>query len=56
MKTQLAYRKSTKNTYVFDEVEAKPAVPSIIPTLYVRKDAFKNGCQLIIEVTIEVIE
>ena len=54
MKVQMAFRKTTKNTYVFDEVKAVDSAPSVVPTLYIRKEAF-NECPLKIEITIEVI-
>ncbi len=56
MKTTMIYRKSTKNTYVFDAASwDRQSLTAPIPTLYVSKDTFEAQPAKI-EVTIEVIE
>lgn len=52
MKQTLIYKKSTKGTYVFgsDKQDA------VIPSLYVRKHAFKGEPPKGIEITIKEVE
>jgi len=59
MKVLMTYRKSTKNTHVFDEIEedgsTRDSTFALIPTLYIRKLAFKNSSVPVrITVTVEV--
>ena len=50
MQVEMTYKKSTKNTYVFEEVN-----PDRVPTLYIKKTAFTEQPNKI-TVTIEVVE
>lgn len=38
MKIEMTYKKSTKNTYVFEEVN-----PDRVPTMYIKKTAFSDA-------------
>ncbi len=57
MKIRMKYKKSTKNTFVFEEIvpedEGELKYVSSIPSLYIRKAALKGPAQ-IISVTVEV--
>ena len=58
MKVQMKYKKSTKNTHVFEEVlpESQDLLPPLlkIPTLYVRKSAFRANRQGVAPQTLQV--
>ncbi len=57
MKIRMKYKKSTKNTFVFNEIDAMgnevKSINAKIPSLYIRKTALKGPAQ-IITVTVEV--
>ncbi|KKN12391.1 hypothetical protein LCGC14_1017020 [marine sediment metagenome] len=57
IKILMRYKKSTKNTYVFEEIDDSGDIPIDmlvkIPTLYIRKHCFdgKEPMQISVEVT-----
>lgn len=59
MKVLMKYRKSTKGTYVFNEVLEDGREPALehtkIPSLYIRRSAFPGEPPRSIAVTVEVI-
>lgn len=52
---EMTYKKTTLHTVVFEQVE-RQGMTVLIPTLYIRKEAYPDKTPMKIKVSVEVIE